>query len=169
VVYSFHAIEHFPDPFSFVEEVSKLINPEGLIILVVPNAAALFAMVYGLGRYVWFSYPEHLHLFSPRSALSFADRIGCSLLHVEGREYGIQPELTAGALTHSSISAVELRNADRSLMGEELYLVMTPASGPTAAKYFRDAEQTRRMVTDFGNYERLALDANERETINPWA
>lgn len=168
VVYSFHAIEHFPDPFSFVKEVASLVNPEGLIILVVPNSAALFPLVYGLGRYVWFGYPEHLHMFSPRSALSLAERAGCTLLHLEGREYGIEPELTDRALTHSSRTAVGLRSANRSLMGEELYLVMTPAGGATATKYARDAEHTRKLVEDFGAFERLALEANEQETVNPW-
>lgn len=168
VVYSYHAIEHFPDPFSFIKSMATLIHQDGLIILVVPNAAALFAMVYGLGRYVWFGYPEHLHLFSPRSALSFAERVGCSLVHLEGREYGIQPELTAAALTHDSGAAVALRGAERSLLGEELYIVLTPNGGGTATKYAREIEQTRARVLAFGAYERMALDANESETVNPW-
>ena len=168
VVYSFHAIEHFTDPFDFIAEVSARIDPDGIIILIVPNSAALFPLVYGHARYVWFGYPEHLHLFSPRSALSFAERVGCELLHIESTEFGIEPDATARALSQEGQSAALLRHADRSLLGEELIFVLTPAKGQLAARYKLEANHARTRCLLSGRFEERAMAANEKSTVNPW-
>lgn len=168
VVYSYHAIEHFVDPFSFLTELRSVIDPDGLLILVAPSAAAKFALVYGHMRYVWFGYPEHLHLFSPGSAPSLAESTGYSLLHVESAEYSIEPEATARALLQSTPAAHWVSLGDASLTGPELIMVMTPSERVLTPRLQAVCRETLLKCENFANCERHALDACEQMTSNPW-
>jgi SAM-dependent methyltransferase len=168
IVYSYHAIEHFPDPFDFMQKLTSVMDPEGILIMVVPSSAARFALVYGHMRYVWFGYPEHLHLFSPRSSLSVAQRIGCRLMHVQSAEFGIEPAATAKALAQDSKGALALRSADASLLGEELIFVMARSSSRIAARYAAEINLAEAKALSFGNAEQAAMDASARKTVDPW-
>ena len=64
VVAAFDVIEHLPDPIAFVERVGTWLEPGGLFVLTLPNAASALAVL--MGRF-WFQYwvPDHVHYFAP--------------------------------------------------------------------------------------------------------
>jgi SAM-dependent methyltransferase len=167
IIYSWHAIEHFSDPFSFLSKIKGLLAPKGILILIVPSAAARFALVYGHLRYVWFGYPEHLHLFSPGSAPGLAQRIGMKLLDVTSAEFGLEPKSTDAALGENSEAAKWLRLGDRSLIGEELIMIMANDSDVDDARADQ-VRQTQLKCETFSVVERQALEASERATVDPW-
>ena len=167
VIYSWHAIEHFTDPFSFIADIKNLLAPDGILILIAPSSATRFSLVYGHMRYVWFGYPEHLHLFSPGCAPSLADRVGMRLVAVETAEYGIEPQATSAALREECEGAAWLNLADSALLGEELIMVLSNA----AAVDPRSADIARRTTLKCETsaiIERQALNASERSTLDPW-
>ena len=75
VVVAFDVLEHLPDPVACVERVADWLEPGGLLVLAVPNAASLLATI--TGRF-WFQYwaPYHVHYFTPTTIARLLDRAG---------------------------------------------------------------------------------------------
>lgn len=167
VIYSWHAIEHFTEPLQFLDSIVARLKPGGLLVLIAPSAAARFALVYGHSRYVWFGYPEHLHLFSPGSAPSIAKALGVQLIHVSTAEYGIEPEATGRALKCNSRAAHLLKLGDEKLMGEELVMLFRKPSAVDDA-IVDVVKRTTLRCDMFAHVERSAMEALESETVDPW-
>lgn len=168
-VYSYHALEHFTDPFAFLRELREVMDPNGLIISFLPNSAALFPIVYGHIHYVWFGYPEHLHLFSPGSANALAKAAGFELLHISTAPIDIgQSGPISRALHRDAVSSQYLRNEPMDRYGEELIVVMTPAGSnllQTHAQAHLNAQEYSRSQ---GIRERFLMDQLNTHSINPW-
>jgi SAM-dependent methyltransferase len=64
LVILWHVLEHLPEPLATLAEVRRVLQPGGVAVIGVPNAASLQARL--LGRY-WAAYdvPWHLSHFSP--------------------------------------------------------------------------------------------------------
>lgn len=167
VVFSYHAIEHFIDPFSFLVGIRDGLSQEGIIILVAPSSAAKYSLVYGLMRYMWFGYPEHLHLFSPGSAPKLADRIGMDLLEVSTSEFGLYPEATKVALLQQSPAAWALRAGNSALMGEELTMVFAHPESTIAKERSHISKAVRTMCDSFSAIEKAAMTANKQRLVDP--
>jgi 2-polyprenyl-3-methyl-5-hydroxy-6-metoxy-1,4-benzoquinol methylase len=65
VITMWHVLEHVPDLNKRVEELKRLLKPNGLIIVAVPNRDSLDAKIYGN---LWAAYdvPRHLYHFRPK-------------------------------------------------------------------------------------------------------
>ncbi len=65
-VYAEEVIEHVPDPASFLEEIRRVLEPRGRLILSTPNFAGLGARLLGAG---WkeFAPREHVRMYTPRA------------------------------------------------------------------------------------------------------
>lgn len=170
VIYSYHALEHFTDPFSFLRELRALMDPDGLVISFLPNSAALFPIVYGHSHYVWFGYPEHVHLFSPGSAKALAETTGFELLFLNTAPVNIGQEgPTSRAVHRDSVAARYLRNEPINRYGEELIVVMTPVGSRLTEVFSRlhlDAEEYSRIQRE---RERFLMDQLSTFCLNPWA
>ena len=61
-----HVLEHVPDPVSLLREIARILKPDGLVYIEVPNAGGWSAR--RLGRH-WLAYdiPRHLVHFTPKT------------------------------------------------------------------------------------------------------
>jgi hypothetical protein len=157
------------DLFTFLKDVRDAMADDGIIVLVVPSSAAKFALVYGLIRYVWFGFPEHLHLFSPGSAPALAARVGMDLLEVSTYEYGIEPKYTDVALKLNSAAASTLRAGNSALMGEELIIVLGKSGGALAAKNHEKILSTQLTCENFAKIEHATMLAGKDSLTDPWS
>jgi len=71
----YHLLEHTPDPVATLSEARRLLTPGGLLVVEVPNYAALWRRL--LGRF-WFPryVPQHLIHFEPETLADTAARAG---------------------------------------------------------------------------------------------
>jgi SAM-dependent methyltransferase len=74
-----HVLEHFQDPEEYMREISRLLKPEGLCLIALPNCSS-----YDAGHYkkFWAAYdvPRHLWHFSPGTFKKFADKTGFEII-----------------------------------------------------------------------------------------
>jgi SAM-dependent methyltransferase len=63
-----HSLEHFYSPLRVLKECFRILNPEGMIMISVPNSRSLEAFIF---KSFWFSWdlPRHLYHFSPKTLL----------------------------------------------------------------------------------------------------
>jgi 2-polyprenyl-3-methyl-5-hydroxy-6-metoxy-1,4-benzoquinol methylase len=70
-----HVLEHFHDPFRYVSEIRRLLKPDGICIIALPNSSSFDAKHFGT---FWAAYdvPRHLWHFNPATFRRFADKAG---------------------------------------------------------------------------------------------
>ena len=173
VLYGYHMLEHVPDPIAYLTELRAHLAPDSIAIFMVPNAMAAFPLVYNYMRYVWYGYPEHLHMFSPRSLLCLAGSAGFDVLHVATNRFGIQPEATdriVAPLPGDSV-AKHLRDhmMREALLWEELEFVLTPAGSSIAERFGEDVAATRVRCRRSGVFEKTVGEVSKSaNTPDPW-
>lgn len=68
-----HVLEHLPSPSSTLAEISRILKPDGVVIVWVPNANSLASRV--LGRFwIGWDVPRHLYTFSPGTLYRLLDK-----------------------------------------------------------------------------------------------
>jgi 2-polyprenyl-3-methyl-5-hydroxy-6-metoxy-1,4-benzoquinol methylase len=65
VISMWHVLEHVPKLNERVEELRRLIKPNGMIIIAVPNCSSLDAKIYG-SKWAAYDVPRHLYHFVPK-------------------------------------------------------------------------------------------------------
>jgi SAM-dependent methyltransferase len=70
-----HVLEHLNNPFQYAGEFVRLLKPEGVCIIAVPNCSSFDAQYY---REYWAAYdvPRHLWHFNPHTIRIFSQRSG---------------------------------------------------------------------------------------------
>lgn len=77
LVHASHLIEHLNDPGAFLDEVGRVLAPDGILALTTPNADGLQARLFGPA---WRSVIyDHLYLFSKRSLAALLESRGFSI------------------------------------------------------------------------------------------
>jgi 2-polyprenyl-3-methyl-5-hydroxy-6-metoxy-1,4-benzoquinol methylase len=72
----FDVIEHVEDPRAELEHVWRLLRPNGLLVVVTPNAGAVVPRLLGARWLEMKRAPEHLHFFSARGLSRILDGAG---------------------------------------------------------------------------------------------
>ena len=82
VVTMWHVLEHVHDLDDYIEKIFKLLKPDGLFLIAVPNYTSADAVHYQAG---WAAYdvPRHLYHFSPRSMQHLLERNRFKLLDMK--------------------------------------------------------------------------------------
>lgn len=59
-----HVLEHVPNPHEFIQRVSELLSPNGIVTIAVPNTASVYAYLFG--QY-WYNrdIPRHIINYNP--------------------------------------------------------------------------------------------------------
>ena len=72
-----HVIEHVHDPISLMSECMRVLKPNGILVMITPNACSLGHSFYG-GSWVALEPPRHLHIFTPSALRKAAGIAGFS-------------------------------------------------------------------------------------------
>jgi 2-polyprenyl-3-methyl-5-hydroxy-6-metoxy-1,4-benzoquinol methylase len=79
-----HLVEHIVEPVSFLKRVTQILRPGGLAVCAVPNANYLPTLISNITNHPWFSFPNHLHYFTPASLVRTFQAAGFDVLTVYG-------------------------------------------------------------------------------------
>jgi SAM-dependent methyltransferase len=108
IIIMHHILEHIVNPINALNYVSKLLAPDGIVYLEVPN---LYSISSRTGK-SWFHdfIPEHLYIFTPRVIERIVKIIGLDVLHNHPKNnYRNHISLVLG---HSNSSKVNLPKPD---------------------------------------------------------
>ena len=77
---AFDVLEHVLDPRAFMASISARLKPGGYAALTLPDRSSIFAKL--MGSRWWFYIPEeHLHYFTPKTALALGQKVGLEPVH----------------------------------------------------------------------------------------
>lgn len=77
IITMFHVLEHLSDPARILSQLSAHLNPEGRIIVEIPNSDDALLTLYGNEAFSRFTYWScHLYLFNPSTLSLVADKAG---------------------------------------------------------------------------------------------
>ena len=76
-----HVLEHFHDPFTYTNEIRRLLKPRGVCIVALPNSSSYDALHYGA---YWAAYdvPRHLWHFNNDTFMKFSMKAGLKLTEI---------------------------------------------------------------------------------------
>ena len=79
VIICYHVLEHLPDPIRTLREIHRIIDPQGLLIIAVPNIGGFTAR---LSKDHWFAIdaPRHLFHFTPETLEAVLSQTGFSII-----------------------------------------------------------------------------------------
>jgi SAM-dependent methyltransferase len=75
LIYMSHVFEHLPDPAATLDDMRRILDTEGLVILKVPNIASASARRFG-AAWLGLDLPRHLYHFSPDTITELLRRHG---------------------------------------------------------------------------------------------
>lgn len=136
VIVIFETLEHIPNLRSFLAEVKRVLKPDGLLALTVPNQGGLVSKL--LGRR-WFDYKrlQHLHFFTPETLKMVLEKASFKVLFAKQeffhhcpadscltklRRYYPHPIVNRGSLLAEKLSKV-LRIKSAIIPLEHIYVI----------------------------------------------
>lgn len=128
VVAAYHVFEHIYHPAAWLQRVRQLIEPDGLLHLQVPNAAALTRRLSGEA---WSSlvFPQHVYFYEPRTLQSLLNGLGFTVLTTTTWDPWHGPGVITSSL--SNVAALLLRGS--SPWSDDLVSCPRPPAAPGAA------------------------------------
>ncbi|MBT3820496.1 MAG: class I SAM-dependent methyltransferase [Nitrospinaceae bacterium] len=131
----FQVLEHLMDPKKFLREFSRLLVPDGKLIICCPNVNSQLRNTFKNSWINW-HMPFHLWHFSPETLVSFMESEGWAVSHVETVTPPVWmfQTLTVEFLDYGFTSAREgfatmreKRNGQDPMSGDCIYLVASKA------------------------------------------
>jgi hypothetical protein len=148
-----------PQPVDFLNNIRPHFADRAIGVFFVPNAMYLGALENGYQTYDWYAYPDHLHMFSPRSLLCLAESTGFALLDVVSN---FVEDASKRALVMASDAPVLRLIRDESLkqawLGNELGFVITPTDSELAEEFRDRSIYTRHKCLRYGTFEKQVMD-----------
>jgi SAM-dependent methyltransferase len=80
-----HVLEHVPDPGTLLREIQRIVKPDGLVVVGVPNAGSIMARLAG-AQWASLRPEEHRWHFTPDTIKALVRKEGFLLLHFEARD-----------------------------------------------------------------------------------
>lgn len=80
VVSMWHVLEHIETPNVLLEELRRVMSPNAVLTLRVPDIASTFARLLG-SRWIWFQPQNHAVHYTQRALHTLLERSGFSVLH----------------------------------------------------------------------------------------
>jgi SAM-dependent methyltransferase len=82
VVYLSHVLEHLRDPYSTFREIKRILKPDGLVYLTVPNTRSLSFLVF---RKNWYALdtPRHVVSYSPKTLQFLCAKTGFKIVSLD--------------------------------------------------------------------------------------
>lgn len=159
VLYGFHQLEHVPEPVEYIKGLTEILDTQDAIMaFFVPNVLAAFPLVHGYSRYSWYAYPDHLHLFSPRSLLCLAEAANLTLIHVSSTPYSVHPEATSRILQPVAGSEVARELCDyaigEAMIFPELEFVLARPDSAVASRFAAYAQATKQRCLRAETFEK---------------
>ena len=71
-------LEHETEPVRVLEEVCRVLRPNGVIILKVPNFASINRVILGT-KWSGFRFPDHLNYFTPKTLRAACNKAGLTM------------------------------------------------------------------------------------------
>ncbi|MDI6784541.1 MAG: class I SAM-dependent methyltransferase, partial [bacterium] len=72
-----HVIEHLPNPKRTLQEVSRILTPQGKLLIRTPNCESIPQLIAGKE---WFSDPDHLFFFGARTLKKILEDTGFRII-----------------------------------------------------------------------------------------
>jgi len=82
VVTLWDVLEHTEDPKEILKEANRILKPDGLLVISVPNPNAVDAKIFGSYWLGW-ERPRHLHIFAPDLLQRYLNDAGFDLTSLE--------------------------------------------------------------------------------------
>ncbi len=76
-----HIVEHLPDPQKAIDEIGRVTEPDGTLILATPNLDSLLKPWKG-DKWIGYQDPTHISLKRPAEWLSYIEGAGFTIEHV---------------------------------------------------------------------------------------
>jgi 2-polyprenyl-3-methyl-5-hydroxy-6-metoxy-1,4-benzoquinol methylase len=76
-----HVLEHFADPFSYMNDIAQLLRPDGRCIIALPNCSSFDAAHYQKFWAAW-DVPRHVWHFTPDTFRMFAQKTGFEVIAI---------------------------------------------------------------------------------------
>ncbi len=102
-----HVIEHVPSPGNLLKECLRILNKEGVLVALTPNANSPGHLYYGR-NWRGFETPRHLQIFTPNSLKKLTNRIGFDSIEVF---------TTMNGFVYQDIASKQLARGEKHIMG----------------------------------------------------
>lgn len=120
IVFLFHVLEHFEDPINMIKKISGLLNPNGKIIIEVPNADDVLLTLYNSKPFSSFTYwSPHLFLYNNNTLSLLVKKAGLNKEYIKQYQryplanhmHWLVKEKPGGHKNWSFLDSEELTNA----------------------------------------------------------
>jgi 2-polyprenyl-3-methyl-5-hydroxy-6-metoxy-1,4-benzoquinol methylase len=82
VVSLYAVLEHLPDPIQSLKEINRILKPEGVLFISVPNFESLESKIFR-ERWVAIKAPAHLYHFTPATLQTFLLKAGFAIVEIK--------------------------------------------------------------------------------------
>ena len=84
MITAFHVVEHLKDPREIIQQLLSKLNPQGRLVIEVPNSDDALLTLYECNNFQKFTYwSPHLYLFNMNTLAKLAEQTGCKVLSVQ--------------------------------------------------------------------------------------
>jgi SAM-dependent methyltransferase len=100
-----HVLEHVPDPGALLREIRRIVKPDGLVVVGVPNAGSIMARLAG-AKWASLRPEEHRWHFTPETIKALVRKEGLHLLRFEARDNYAAVGWSLKAIVRGVINAI---------------------------------------------------------------